>query len=282
MRLFASDLDGTLLNESFGIDQENLTAIRALEDAGIRFAIATGRAYYDVVGITEQYGLRCAVICNNGACVYDADGRLIHKSAVPPSMLRKLCNYLHDNGIFFGINSLTALNLLTNWEEILRGEICQSSEQEFCRVKEVVLSQKGLRFIDSFEEFISGSIDGCSVSVMGLIHSKLENLMEFVRSCDGLAMTVSGYNSLEIAVAGSSKADALGRLAFHLGIPQEQTVAVGHNYNDLEMLKTAAISFAMENAPQDIKDISTYVTASHKDHGVAQAIYNILDGGQTT
>lgn len=280
MKLFVSDLDGTLLDAQFGISERNRSAIERLAAAGVTFAVATGRAYRDANDIVQRYGLCCPIICNNGACLYGADGTLLEKSALTTETLGRLCAYLEENNIFYGINSLTEINVLRDWETVLGSDMSQQTAHCFEEIRRVFLSQKGLRYLENFQEFRQGERDACSISVMSLSHHKLEQLAEFVKGCEGVLLTVSGYSSLELAAGNSSKADALRHLAAHLEIPMEQVVAIGDNYNDVDMLATAGVSFAMGNAPPDIQQVATYVTADCYSDGVAVAIEQILDGGK--
>ena len=65
MKLFVSDLDGTLLNESFQISDANREAIGLISKNNIRFAVATGRIYHDTAMICQKYGVSPYIIASN-------------------------------------------------------------------------------------------------------------------------------------------------------------------------------------------------------------------------
>ena len=77
---------------------------------------------------------------------------------------------------------------------------------------------------------------------------------------------------LEINASDTNKALAVRRLCQFKGIPLEQVIAFGDNYNDLEMLKTAGTGIVMGNAPEDIKEQFLYVTEDNDHEGIAAAL----------
>ena len=83
----------------------------------------------------------------------------------------------------------------------------------------------------------------------------------------------SGYHNLEFTRAGVTKGNGLTLLCSHLGVDIEETLACGDTQNDIDILKTAAIGVAMENALPEVKEIADFVTRSNENSGVAHAIH---------
>ena len=81
---------------------------------------------------------------------------------------------------------------------------------------------------------------------------------------------------LDILNHGCSKGHALRRWAEKHGIPREQVMAIGDNFNDLEMLEFAGVAVVMGNASQELKQSGWRVTLSNAESGVAKAIQEIL------
>lgn len=286
MKLFACDLDGTLLNSSHGVSDVNLAAIRQLEAAGVVFAVASGRSYADIAGLLSQYSLGAAVICNNGACVRTQDGTLLYKSSLPVPVLRDYCRYMDLQHIFYAINSPDAICALNSWQELLQNEAYSTSPPAapalLARLREqedLFLSQRGIVYLDSFDDFLEGRRDGCSLSVVSMKEDKLRGLTDYAASDGRVVLTASGYDSLEITCPNNTKADALRLLAGHLGVDMTDTCAIGDSFNDLEMLQAAGASFAMGNAPPEIQAVCTYLTAANDQDGVALAVTQLLSGG---
>jgi hydroxymethylpyrimidine pyrophosphatase-like HAD family hydrolase len=68
------------------------------------------------------------------------------------------------------------------------------------------------------------------------------------------------------------KGNGIRVMAEYFNIPIENTVAIGDNFNDVPMLKTAGLSIAMENGDPAVKEIADVVTLTNNEHGVAHAI----------
>ena len=79
IKLIASDMDGTLLNDDHKISKNNLEAIKKTQEMGIDFTIVTGREYGAVKSYLEENDLRCECILNNGAEYRDVDGNIIEE-----------------------------------------------------------------------------------------------------------------------------------------------------------------------------------------------------------
>lgn len=276
MKLFASDMDGTLLCSDFSISRENLDAIAELTRRGIVFAIATGRSYIDARSILDKYDLRCPIVCSNGAAVRDAGGGLVSKRTIPLEELSRLCTYMDEHGIFYGINTTWDLSMLPDWEALVDAEEGATPEQ-LAFVKGPVLSQYGLRFIPSFAPFLSGEEPSCSISLASTSEKKLDDLAAFAALSGKVHLMASGFSSLEITPAGCSKASGLRELGEFLGVSLEEMVSMGDNYNDLDMLLETGRSFAVANAPEDIRAACTGVTPSCNENGVAYAIRRLLE-----
>ena len=81
---------------------------------------------------------------------------------------------------------------------------------------------------------------------------------------------------LELVPKGVNKGVALERLSAVLGVSLSDLIAIGDNYNDVEMLRLAGTSVAMGNAPEDIQRMATLVTKTNNEDGVAYALEHLL------
>jgi hydroxymethylpyrimidine pyrophosphatase-like HAD family hydrolase len=81
---------------------------------------------------------------------------------------------------------------------------------------------------------------------------------------------------LDILNRECSKGHALKRWAEQQGVAREQVMAIGDNYNDLEMLEYAGLPVVMGNASKEMKQSGWKVTASNAESGVAQAVEEVL------
>ena len=81
---------------------------------------------------------------------------------------------------------------------------------------------------------------------------------------------------VDVLNQGCSKGHALERWANYRGIPREQVMAVGDNYNDVEMLAFAGVPFIMGNASVELRERGWQVTLPNDRNGVAAAIEQVL------
>jgi HAD superfamily hydrolase (TIGR01484 family) len=84
---------------------------------------------------------------------------------------------------------------------------------------------------------------------------------------------------LDILNRECSKGHALRRWAEHHAIPRTQIMAIGDNYNDLEMLEFAGVPVVMGNASEELRQSGWKVTASNAESGVAVALEELLGAG---
>ena len=91
-------------------------------------------------------------------------------------------------------------------------------------------------------------------------------------------VVVSGKCWVDCANKGANKGSALRHFQEEYGITPDETLAFGDNLNDIEMLKRASHSFAVENARDEVKEAANFVTPSYKEDGVLQVLKAVLSG----
>ncbi len=84
--------------------------------------------------------------------------------------------------------------------------------------------------------------------------------------------TGSKPSYLEIMDRSVSKTSAIRFLQERWGVARQQVIAVGDNFNDMDMLEYAGVGVAMGNAPESVKNAADEVTLSNDDDGVAKVI----------
>lgn len=89
-------------------------------------------------------------------------------------------------------------------------------------------------------------------------------------------LSYSEGTNLEFNVKGTTKAKGLMALAEYLGISIEETMAIGDNFNDVDILKNAGVSVVMDNARDEIKKLGDFITLSNDENGVAYAIKKLI------
>ncbi len=273
IRLIAVDIDGTLLNPEFQISETDMAALRAAHEQGIEIILATGRRHAFALSIARQLGFDLWLICSNGAVTRSLAGETFHRDMLPAQTCRDLCGTMQE---FRGQTVLTfdkegrgAIVL-----ENLRG--LEGSIQRWL--------EKNMEYID-FVIPIENSLTTDPVQAMFCGPVALMQQALQVLDGTGLPVTVlrTEYPGRDLSIVdvlnvGCSKGHALERWAGHRGITRDQVMALGDNYNDIEMLAFAGRPFIMGNASEELLGRGWTLTRSNADSGVAAAIDHALYG----
>ena len=78
IKLFAFDIDGTLLDSSISMPKENINALRKLNESGVKTVLASGRVLASIKYYQNIIGYDNPMIATNGT-VIALDSKNIHK-----------------------------------------------------------------------------------------------------------------------------------------------------------------------------------------------------------
>lgn len=123
IRLFASDMDGTLLNDKGYISDRTINAVKKLQKHGIHFIVNTGRDYRAAKRELDAASLSCDMICHSGACTYDVHGNGFHIASLPKSIAKQILTVFERHGAFadiateYGKTSITDKNTLLSYKK---------------------------------------------------------------------------------------------------------------------------------------------------------------------
>ena len=284
IKLIASDMDGTLLNNNHNIPKENIELIKFAKKHGIEFVVATGRAYYEALPALKAENISCDVISFNGGIIYDKNGKIIN---ITPMELKDLYytieilksldisyqlytkNTIYTNSIETDINAYIDL-IKANGEE--------PNEQHLREEAKNKLKLGYITEVDNIELYMNQK-DNPAIKVIGLSNdkSKLKNATELLSGNTNISVTSSGANNIEIMDKKATKGEALKIVAEINNISLENTVAIGDNLNDQSMLEIVKYSIAMKNGNKLLKDNAKYITdKTNTEGGVADSVMKLL------
>jgi len=273
IRLIAVDIDGTLLNPQFQIAGEDLAALRSAYQQGIEVILVTGRRYTFALPIAQQLGFDLWLICSNGAVTRSLAGETFHRDMLPQQTCRELCRTMQEfrgqTVLTYDVDGRGAIVLETL--QHLEGSIQRWLEKNMEYIEFVIPIEKSLT-TDPVQAMFCGPV------------ALMQQALRVLESC-GLPVTVlrTEYPGRDLSIvdvlnAGCSKGHALERWANFRGIPREQVMAIGDNYNDIEMLAFAGRPFIMGNASDELRGRGWTLTRSNAEGGVAAAIEHALAG----
>jgi Cof subfamily protein (haloacid dehalogenase superfamily) len=272
VRLVAIDVDGTLLPSSAKqLSGRTARALRAAQKAGITVAIATGRRQAYAAPLLDGLDLRAdmPLITSNGAVTRTLGGEPMDRCHLSAAVARELCGLLRRFGaVVFtfdknGPGELVLENLqqahdrIALWVEANRTSITEIRPLE-----------------DAFREGddpIQGMVCG-TVADMKAAEAALRQSPIFAHcECARTEYPARNLSILDLLPLGVSKGWALEQLAGRLGINRLETMAIGDNWNDVEMLLWAGQAVLMANASAELRTMA-------KLRGWKQAPPNDEDG----
>ena len=274
IKLVALDIDGTLLDSRGELPDENVKAIQEVLQQGVRIILVTGRRMGTAKRISVSLGLDFPLIVHNGALI-----------KAPHNSHRIRAQFIHPE---------IALKILTETERYLEYVVLhcdknvdgQQIVHPSCRNNALMQRYLG--------HFPDGVIESCTLTNAldtDLIQLMFGGYLPIVQEIErflvhsGLAshakMTKTYYLERELGIidlldAGCSKGTALKYLANQYGLLPEEILAIGDNYNDVEMLEFAGTGVVMENCVEDLKGKGFQETASNNENGVAIALRRFL------
>lgn len=283
IKCIASDMDGTLLNSSQQISVENKKAILKAQAQGIEFVVATGRSYQEATYVLAQAGLTCPVICVNGAEVRSKAGEVLSATPIDKQLAKDAAARLTEKDVYFEVYTNQGA-FTTDMDKAISilVDIVMSANPEVN--KEAVIEVAGARLRDGLihtiedYELLFGDEDYQIYKLLAFSFDKdrLESAKESLSELDGLAVSTSGHDNLEITNEQAQKGIALESFVKGKGIDLTETMAIGDNYNDVSMLEKAGRSVAMGNADYYIKSLCDVITDTNEESGVAKAILEVI------
>lgn len=284
IKLIASDLDGTLLNDRHEIDKESVEAIRKAEEAGIIFAISTGREYESVKGLLEENNLKVQCILSNGAEYRDEEGNILEVVNINKNTVREIIKVLDENGLSARIFTSNGVYTTSSKNEALEEAICRvmSLNPDLTREEAQVETErlgffKDLKYIDNIDEFLESDVEFRKFVAFHKDIERIDNTKSILGKIDNLAVSSSFRDNIEITDINAQKGIILEKVATKMNLKNEEVMILGDSFNDYSMFEVFTESVAMENAIDEVKDIAKYITDTNYNLGVAKAIYNVLN-----
>jgi Cof subfamily protein (haloacid dehalogenase superfamily) len=265
-----------LLNPQFRISDADLAAMRHAHQDGVEVMLATGRRHDFALPIAQQLGFDSWLISSNGAVTRSLAGKTFHRDMMPAETCRKLCGAMRE---FRGHTVLTfdtdgrGAIVLEHMNDLT--ESIQRWLEKNAQFIDFVIPLEDSLTTDPVQAMFCGPIPRMRQALAVLLASGLENDTTVLRT----EYPVRDLLMIDVLNRACSKGHAVERWANYRGIPREQVMAIGDNYNDIEMLAFAGVPFIMGNAAEDMRRDGWRITRSNAENGVAAAIEQVLGAG---
>lgn len=265
--LVATDLDGTLIGPDLGITPRVAAAIAAAQARGVIVVIATGRMYRSTLRFARALELRAPLICYQGAYVRempvgDIAPLPIRHVTLAAAVAREAIRWSRERGLDPHVNQDDRLVMERGDEGADDYERLSGIDADF--VPDLLAA-----VVRPVTKVLAVGPAGVPEQVLAAGREAFAGRAE---------VTVSHPEYLEFTAPGVTKGQALRWLARRLRVPMAATMAVGDQYNDLEMLAAAGHGVAMAGSPEEVRLAARHVTASVAEDGFAVAVEALVLG----
>ena len=267
IRLVALDIDGTLVGDDLNIGPDTRTAIRAARGAGVVVSLVTGRMVSSAMRFARELELDSPVVGYQGALIRampaagsDRLGRLLIHTPMPADVAREIVVWTRRRGLDPHLNHLERF--------IVRADDPRADDYSV--------------FMGSDPELagdLVGSIRHPITKILAAGEPPLPTELAPLareRFAGKAAVTISHPRFLEFTAPGVSKGRAIRWLARRLGIPLGAVLAIGDQWNDIEMLAEVGHGTAMPSAPAEVLAVARYIAPPVAEEGVARMIQALV------
>ena len=263
LSLVLADVDGTLVTEQKVLTKRAQDAVKALRNAGVRFAITSGRPPRGMAMLFNSLELDTPIAGFNGGLFVERDLTILEQKTVPIEVARQAIDLIREHG-------------LDAW--VYRGNDWLIAKADAPHVAREAWTVK---FEATIVADVGEKLDQVS-KVVGVSDD-----YDRVRRCENDAQSAFGQRAtaarwqpyyLDITNKDANKGAVVQYLSTHMQIPAEEIATIGDQPNDVLMFKRSGFSIAMGNASDEVKMQADATTDSYNDEGFAKAMERFVLG----
>ena len=264
-----TDLDGTLLNNNREVSLNDMKSLYWLGDNEVIRVIATGRNFYSTTKVLKSNFPIDYLIFSSGAGIFDwKKQRLLYSQELPKSEVESIVRVLTENNVDFMIHEPVPNN------------------HQFIYSKNNHNNPDFDRRINVYKEFATeyNSYSQCNSASQLLVvfpndidlFNQLKNQFSNIKIIRTTSPLDGDSIWMEIFPKTVSKGQGIDWLCNRLNIKQTETISVGNDYNDIDMLEYTAEKYVVSNAPKDLKERFP-VCNSNQNNGFTSAVDLFFD-----
>jgi len=261
--LVISDVDGTLLTKDKALTARAQAAVKAVQDAGIAFAITSGRPPRGMAMLVEPLALKTPIGGFNGAIFVKPDMTIIEQHVFAVEGAEEAIEIMLQTGLDAWVYSGA------DW--LIRDPRAPHVEHE----------QWVVKFAPKIVPDLGDGLDHV-VKVTGVSddHDQVARCEAALREQLGTRASIvrSQPYYIDVTHPDANKGVVVGTLSKLLSIPQERILTIGDMPSDTLMFHRSGISIAMGNAEPEVKAQARFVTESNEDEGFAKAMERFVLG----
>ncbi len=260
------DVDGTLIRDDHSVSPATFDVIQKLKEKNILVVLISARPLSGIMPIAEKVNLAEGPIASlNGAYIVDC-GKIIFNSIIDGNS----CSNAHAQ-------LLKYMRTVIYYQQ----ELWYAESQDYNTNHEQKITSIPL-IIQPFDNTLqfwrdknTGPNKILFIAEESLVSIVQDKLVQKFNSCLNIYTSKPTY--LEIMNRQASKTNAVQMIMDHYNISRKETIAIGDNFNDKEMIEFVGTGIAMGNAPDEVKAAANYVTDTNNNDGVARAIIKFIE-----
>jgi Cof subfamily protein (haloacid dehalogenase superfamily) len=261
--LVLADVDGTLVTEEKVLTQRARRAVAALQEAGIRFAITSGRPPRGMAMLFDALNIETPIAGFNGGLFIKRDLSILEEKTVPADVARRAIDLIRQQGldawVYRGndwlITKIDAPHVAREaWTVKFEPKVVADVTEDLEEVTKIV----GVS--DDY-----GKVERCEAAAQAALGNQA-------------TATRSQPYYLDVTNKDANKGAVVEYLSQHVGVPTDEIATIGDQPNDVLMFERSGFSIAMGNASDAVKAQAAAVTDSYNDEGFAKAMENFILG----
>lgn len=286
-KLIVMDLDGTLLNSYGEVSLENRKAIQYALEKNVELVLASGRDPKTIEKLSLELGIKNYLISGNGASIYDIkEQKNIYENFIDKEKALKVAQICKENSIFFNVyttNGIITESLDFNVKvfnnennnkpndkktniEVVK-DIYNYIEENEPQILKIIICDNSKIIFNNIMEKLK---DVKNIEILNVEHMSKKILRI------GTEEVGVEYFYTEITNKNANKWSAIEYLIKLLKITKEETICIGDNINDYEMVKNSGLGIAMKNSALEKEKIAKYITEDNNSNGVGNAIFRYI------
>jgi len=261
--LVLADVDGTLVTENKVLTERAQAAVHALHDAGIRFAITSGRPPRGMAMLFDALALDTPIAGFNGGLFVKRDLTILEQKTLPADVAHQAVKLIREHGLDAWV--------YTGNDWLITNSDAPHVAREAWTVK--------------FVPKVVTDFDGKLTEVAKIVGISDDH--ERVRRCEADAQAAFAERAtanrsqpyyLDITNKDANKGAVVEYLSAYLAVPAAEIATIGDSPNDVLMFTRSGLSIAMGNASDQVKSQAQVTTDSYNDEGFAKAIERFVLG----
>ncbi|WP_084167335.1 HAD family hydrolase [Pelobacter seleniigenes] len=275
IKMVITDLDGTLLNNDHLLTAINLKHLHYLQEQGVLIVAATGRSLFKVNAVIAEDVPLDYVIFSSGAGVYDWQSKRLLKweefeKGTAPVLCANLIELKQNFVVFKPIPNNNKF-----WFHQGAG-LCS----EFARYLERNIQDCQLLPLEALPEHAGQMmcIIENDVRLFASIQAALYKVRNDIKVIRATSPVNADYIWLEVFPETVSKGHAAKWLCHELGIAKTETMGIGNDYNDIDLLEFTGISYTVKNAPEELRNQYPAILFTNHEDGFSEIVGAFFKG----